>query len=127
MGKLILILTALTILLSFIIVAFFVIISKFSNQNLESKECEDIELLNAYLNSIKVKYPEILNQKQMENRLINGRVYKYINENADYVIFDYYINKFRVYDKEKLFKTGTFAECMQVVNELIKKYDLQIC
>lgn len=63
----------------------------------------------------------------METNLINGRVYKYINANADYVIFDFNTNKFRVFDKEKLVKIGDFDECMKVVNELIVKYNLEIC
>ena len=45
----------------------------------------------------------------MKTNLKNGRVYKYINENADYVIFDYNTNKFRVFDKEKLVKIVSVA------------------
>lgn len=69
----------------------------------------------------------------MEVELKNGKVYKYINANGDYLLFEYDGKEcFIVYffnEKEKTQTTfyGNFEQTLDTANELIFNHKLQIC
>jgi hypothetical protein len=68
----------------------------------------------------------------MENKLKNGRVYKWINEYGDYLYFECPKTKLFVVSFQKCgepirIEYGEFDKMLDVANEIIFNHKLQIC
>jgi hypothetical protein len=69
----------------------------------------------------------------MENNLLKGTVYKWINEDGAYVIFEkkglhgFCVDFYNANEKINIIFYANFVQCLDIANELVFNHKLQLC